>query len=285
MGLLENTCATTVIPNADKPAFYAMSHVNANAGNKAPAPRFNEQDSDMVNSLRRKTVVIAGGSSGMGLALARKAATEGAHVHILGRSVEKLIAAKAIVGGDVHTHIADIGVENDAQRVAAEIPHVDHLVITAAELVFKPFEEMTDAEISTMLSAKFWGAVYLVRHLTPRLTRDASITFFSGSAAYKASVGGSIVAALNGALDGLSRTLALELAPVRVNVVSPGVVDSPVWDFLPPAAREGAMASIGAGLPRGRVGTVDELADAALFLMGNGFTTGTVLHVDGGTNA
>lgn len=136
-----------------------------------------------------------------------------------------------------------------------------------------------------MLGPKFWGPVYLVRHLEKRLSEDASVTFFSGSAAYKASSGGSIVAALNAALDGLARTLALELAPVRVNVISPGIVDSPVWDFLPPAARGNALASIGASLPRGRVGTVDELADAAMFVMGNGFTTGTVLQIDGGTNA
>lgn len=135
-----------------------------------------------------------------------------------------------------------------------------------------------------MLGAKFWGPIYLLRHFQSSLSKDASVTLFSGSAAYKASVGASIVAALNASLDGFARTLALELAPVRVNVVSPGVVDSPVWNFLPEHARSNALASIGAGLPIGRVGTVDELADAALFVMGNGFTTGTVLQIDGGTN-
>ncbi len=239
----------------------------------------------MSNSLTGKTVVIAGGSSGMGLALARKAAAAGAHVHIVGRSTEKLVAAKVVIDGDVHIHAANIGVEADVVRLAGEIPRADHLVVTAADLVFKPFEQITDDEINAMLGPKFWGPVYLVRHFAGQLSDDASVTFFSGSAAYKASSGGSIVAALNAALDGLARTLALELAPVRVNVVSPGIVDSPVWDFLPPAARGSALASIGAGLPRGRVGTVDELADAAMFVMGNGFTTGTVLQIDGGTNA
>lgn len=239
----------------------------------------------MSNSLTGKTVVIAGGSSGMGLALARKAASAGASVHIVGRSAEKLTAAKVVIDGDVHTHVANIGVEADVTRLAADIPRVDHLIVTAADLVFKPFEQITDDEINAMLGPKFWGPVYLVRHLEKRLSEDASVTFFSGSAAYKASSGGSIVAALNAALDGLARTLALELAPVRVNVISPGIVDSPVWDFLPPAARGNALASIGASLPRGRVGTVDELADAAMFVMGNGFTTGTVLQIDGGTNA
>jgi len=239
----------------------------------------------MVNSLTGKTVVIAGGSSGMGLALARKAASEGARVHIVGRSIEKLMAAKGAIDGDIQTHVANIGVEADVRRVASEITSVHHLVVTAADLVFKPFDQITDNDINAMLGPKFWGAVYLVRHFASQLSDDASITFFSGSAAYKATSGGSIVAALNAALDGLARTLALELAPVRVNVVSPGIVESPMWDFLPPAARSNALASIGASLPRGRVGTVNELADAAMFVMGNGFTTGTVLQIDGGTNA
>src|SRR6202000_2349412 len=104
----------------------------------------------------RKTVVIAGGSSVMGLALARKAASAGASVHIVGRSAEKLTAAKVVIDGDVHTHVANIGVEADVTRLAAHTPRVDHLTVTAADLVFKPFEQITDDEINAMLGPKFW---------------------------------------------------------------------------------------------------------------------------------
>jgi NAD(P)-dependent dehydrogenase (short-subunit alcohol dehydrogenase family) len=145
---------------------------------------------NMSNSLTGKTVVIAGGSSGMGLALARRAAAAGAHIHIVGRSTEKLTAAKVVIDGDVHAHVANIGVEADVTRLAADIPRVDHLIVTAADLVFKPFEQITDDEINAMLGPKFWGPVYLVRHFATRLSEDASVTFFSGSAAYKASSGG-----------------------------------------------------------------------------------------------
>jgi NAD(P)-dependent dehydrogenase (short-subunit alcohol dehydrogenase family) len=239
----------------------------------------------MENSMKGKIVLIAGGSSGMGLAIARKAAAAGALTHIVGRNPAKLAAAAAAIRGHVQTHVADISRDNDVVQLAAALDRVDHVVVTAADLAFKPFHKLSDADINLMLASKFWGAVRLVRHFAPRLPKSGSITFFSGSAAYKAAVGGSIVAALNGALDGLARTLALELAPVRVNVVSPGVVDSPSWDFLTEPTRSQVLDTMGSALPVGRVGTMDELADAAMFVMRSGYTTGTVLQIDGGANA
>jgi NAD(P)-dependent dehydrogenase (short-subunit alcohol dehydrogenase family) len=239
----------------------------------------------MSVNLENKVVVIAGGSNGIGLELAKQAIVLGAHVHIVGRSADRLAFAQASLGAGVTTHCADIGVESEVEALSRAIPKVDHLVTTAAALVFKPFLETTRADIDAMLGSKLLGPIHLVRHLAPRLASDGSITFYSGLAAYKANAGASIVAAVNAALDGLARTLAVELAPIRVNVVSPGVVDSPTWDFLPSDARAGVLQGIGEGLPVGRVGTASELAQAGLFLMANGFATGTVLQIDGGANA
>lgn len=235
--------------------------------------------------LKEKTVVVVGGSSGIGLAVAHKAAAEGAVVHIVGRSGDRLRRAKAIMAAPVTLHEADIRREADVLTLAGNIPLVDHLVISAADNVFKPFAEITTGEIEAMLSTKFWGAIHLIRHLAPQLDSRGSITFFGGAAAHKASPGASIVAALNASMEGLARTLALELAPIRVNTLSPGVVNTPAWDVLPAGDRAATMAAIGASLPAGRVGTPDDLADAALFLMLSGYTTGTVLQVDGGANA
>jgi NAD(P)-dependent dehydrogenase (short-subunit alcohol dehydrogenase family) len=239
----------------------------------------------MTMALKERTVVVVGGTSGMGLAVARKAAAEGAFVHIVGRSGDRLLSAKSAIAGEVTLHEADIRREQDVVMLASQITQVDHLVVTAADNIFKPFADITTSDIEAMLWTKFWGAVHLVRHLAPRMATDGSITFFGGVAAHKASPGASIVAALNASMEGLSRTLALELAPIRVNTLSPGVVDTPAWDFLPKPDRGATMAAIGSSLPAGRVGTSDDLADAALFLMTSGFTTGTVLHVDGGANA
>jgi NAD(P)-dependent dehydrogenase (short-subunit alcohol dehydrogenase family) len=239
----------------------------------------------MENSLKGKVVLVIGGSSGMGLAIAIKAAARDAQVHIVGRSADKLAAAVAAIGGDVLSHSADIGNEANVKALAHCITRVDHIVMTAADLVFKPFVQTTDEEIRSTFAAKFWGPIYVTRHFAALLSKGGSITFFGGSAAYKASAGGSIVAAVNASLDGLARTLAVELAPIRVNVVSPGIVETPAWGFLPEASRQEVLTAIGAGFPVGRVGKVEELADAALFVMGNGFTTGTVLQIDGGANA
>lgn len=239
----------------------------------------------MERSLNGKSVLVAGGSSGMGRAVAARAAALGATVHIVGRSPERLAEAKAAIDGDVVTHRADISVESDIAALAERIPQIDHLVTTAADLTFKPFAQISDAEIESTFAAKFWGAVYLVRHFASRIPSNGSVTFFGGYAAYKATAGASIVAAVNAALDGFARTLALDLAPVRVNVLSPGVVETPAWNVVPEKERAGVLRSIGAVLPVGRVGRPEELADAAIFLMSNGYATGTVLQVDGGTNA
>jgi NAD(P)-dependent dehydrogenase (short-subunit alcohol dehydrogenase family) len=239
----------------------------------------------MSIQLTSQTVLIAGGSSGVGLALARKALAAGAQVHIVGRSAEKLDAAREMLASAaLTTHQADIGDERQVQALASRIQRVDHLITTAAELTFKPFVEMNRADIDSTLAAKLWGPLNLIMHFHPKLAPSGSITFYTGSAAYKANHGASIVALANAGLDGLTRTLALELAPVRVNAISPGVFDSPTWNFIPQASRKLVLEEIGSALPVGRVGTVDELADAGMFVMGNGFTTGTVLQIDGGAN-
>lgn len=239
----------------------------------------------MSIQLTSKTVLIAGGSSGVGLALARKALAAGAEVHIVGRSAEKLeMARSALASPSLVTHQTDISNAQQVQELASKILTVDHLVTTAAELTFKPFVEMSPADIDSTLAAKLWGPLNLVMHFHPKLAPFGSITFYTGSAAYKASHGASVVAMANAGLDGLTRTLALELAPVRVNAVSPGVFDSPTWNFIPEGTRAHVLKDIGRSLPIGRVGTVEELADAGMFVIGNGFTTGTVLQIDGGAN-
>ena len=123
----------------------------------------------MESSLKGKSVLVAGGSSGMGMAVAAKAAALGATVHIVGRSLERLAEAKTAIDGDVVTHHADISVESDIATLAEKIQQVDHIVTTAADLTFKPFAQISDAEIESTFAAKFWGAVYLVRHFASRI--------------------------------------------------------------------------------------------------------------------
>jgi short chain dehydrogenase len=167
------------------------------------------KESKVDQQLNGKVVLIAGGSSGMGLALGKKAASLGAEVHIVGRSSARLAAAVGAIGHGVVAHRADIGVESDVRAMADKLSAVDHLVTTAASLTFKPFAQIDDSDIERSLRSKLWGPVYLVRHLAPKLAKDGSITFYSGIAAYKATWGLSITAAVNVALDGLNARMGL----------------------------------------------------------------------------
>lgn len=233
-------------------------------------------------SYQGKKVVILGGGSGMGLALAKKVIASGGTVVIGGRNAAKLDRAAAMLGDCASYMAFDLGDEAAVKTAFENIGAFDHLVTTAAELTFASVSELTTAQVESMLVSKFWGPFYASKYAAPLIAQNGSITFFSGLAAYRPAPGASIVAALNAALEGFAMTLALEIKPVRVNVVSPGVVDTPTWDFLGADDRQGLFDSVAGSLPVGRVGQADELADAALSLMGNGFINGTVLHVDGG---
>jgi len=229
-----------------------------------------------------KKVVILGGGTGMGLALAEKIVGLGGQVVVCGRNEARLQAVADRLGAAVSVAAFDLGDEQAVKQAFTAIGAFDHLVSTAAQLTFAPAVELTTEQVQTMLVSKFWGPFYASKYAAPHLAKDGSITFFSGLAAYRPAPGASIVASLNAGLEGFAMTLALELKPVRVNVVSPGVVDTPTWDFLSAADRKGLFDSVAGSLPVGRVGQAADLADAALAVMGNGFINATVLHVDGG---
>lgn len=236
-----------------------------------------------LGTLNGKKIFIAGGGSGMGAALARMAAARGAKVALAGRTQSKLDAVAAALGSSLlATYALDLGDTDAVQQALSEHGPYDHIVTTAAQLAFKPFPELTDADIQAMLASKFWGPVNLARAAVTQLKLDGSLLFFSGAAAYRPSIGASMVGAVNLLLDNLAQSLALELKPRRVNVVSPGLVDSPTWAGMSQADRQGLFGATASALPVGRIGQVDDLAHAALALLENGFITATVLHVDGG---
>jgi NAD(P)-dependent dehydrogenase (short-subunit alcohol dehydrogenase family) len=238
------------------------------------------------NSLQGKHILIAGGSSGMGLAVAELVRQEGAVVHLVSSDPAKLAAAQQQLGtANVHIHAVDISSEAAVTELAGKIDHLDHLVTTAARLTFKPLAALTYDDINAMLGSKFWGPVLLTQKLAPKLSPEGSIVYFSGVAADKGGAGASIVGAVNSALHGLAKNLVYELSPIRVNVVSPGVVDSPTWNGMRDAEKADFFQTVADALPAKRVGHVQDLAETALYLMKNRYVNGTVLTVDGGANA
>jgi NAD(P)-dependent dehydrogenase (short-subunit alcohol dehydrogenase family) len=228
--------------------------------------------------------MIIGGTSGMGLALARTLLADGMDVTIAGRSEARLAAARAELRperGRLGTVRADIGSEEDVSDLFTHVGKVEHVVVTAADATgaYGRTADLGTAAARSFLDAKLLGAWLVAKHGAGRVT--GSITYTSGINAYRPNGSNTIVAAANGALASLAYGLAIELAPVRVNVVSPGWVDTPIWEQLA-MDKEAAFTDLAGRLPARRIGTPEDIAQAFTSVMNNGFITGTVLHVDGG---
>lgn len=222
----------------------------------------------------------------MGLALAETMLAAAAEVTIVGRSPDRLAAAeRRLTGpGRLRTVAADIAREQDVERLFETTGTIDHIVTTAADIngANRPVASFDAASARTVVDSKLIGPLLLAKHGAPRIAPGGSITFTSGIAAYRPGPSGAVVAAVNGALASLAYALAVELAPIRVNVVSPGWVDTPIWDAVAGSGKADALDAMAKRLPVGRVGRPDDVAQAFLALMRGGFVTGTVLHVDGG---
>jgi NAD(P)-dependent dehydrogenase (short-subunit alcohol dehydrogenase family) len=215
--------------------------------------------------------VFVGGSSGIGLASARLAVAAGWDVVIASRDPGRA----EIEAERVALDIADEAAVCETFRALGPI---DHLVFSPVARAGGPAKELDLEAARRAFEIKLWGPFTALQAADVR----GSIVFVSGVAATTPMRGGSATAAVNGAIEALVRTLAVELAPVRVNAVSPGIVATPTWDGMAAEDREAMFARLEGALPSGRVGTAEDLAAAVWLLLTNGFVTGTVLHVDGG---
>jgi NAD(P)-dependent dehydrogenase (short-subunit alcohol dehydrogenase family) len=230
--------------------------------------------------------LIVGGSSGMGLALAELLVADGSLVTIAGRSADRLRAAASRLGRHdlVRTRQVDVADEEQVRSLFADAGRLDHVVVTAADAVgaYAPLREFDLKAARAVVDVKLLGAWLVAKHAVGAMAPGGSITFTSGIAAYRPGPGSSIIAASNGALEALARSLALELAPVRVNVVSPGWIDTPIWETLAGDGKGERLAGMARRLPVERVGQPIDVARAFVAVMHNEFITGTLLHVDGG---
>ncbi|MBB4478006.1 SDR family oxidoreductase [Rhizobium etli] len=231
-------------------------------------------------------LMIVGGSSGMGLALASRLLEEGAWVTVAGRTEEKLAAARRHLADHpkLATRAVDISREEEVAALFQHSGPLDHIVSTAADIegAYQLLPSIEIAAAQRVVESKLYGPLLLAKYGAARLPPSGSITYTSGVAAYRPAARGSVVAAVNAALEGLVRALAVELAPIRINAVSPGWVDTPIWSFVAGDAKQATLDAMAQRLPAGRVGQPEDIADAIHFLIGNGFTTGTILHVEGG---
>ena len=235
--------------------------------------------------MAKEHAVILGGSSGVGLATAKHLLGLGFAVTITGRDAAKLEAARTTIGGGVTTIVADAGNEAAMRAAFAQIGPFDHLVLAlSGGKGIGPFATLPVATLRQGFDEKFFAHVTAAQAALPTLRQTGSIVFISAVSAQGAMPGSAGVAAINAAVAQLVPVLANELKPIRVNGVSPGVIDTPWWDFLPADQKSSAFAGFAARTPVGRVGKPEDVAQAIGFMLTNGFMTGHTLICDGGVH-
>ena len=227
---------------------------------------------------QNKKVVVVGGSSGIGYATAAMAQAQGAAVTIASRPGERLEAAAKQLG--VSGVAADVTSDEAVENLFRTTGPVDHVVVTAAQLRTAPIKSLSMADARATMECKFWGAWRVAR--SAEIAPDGSLTIVSGFLSIRPRPGSAIVGAANGALESLVKSLAIDLAPVRVNAVSPGIIDTPIRAAMPEEARRKMLDTIAAGLPVKRVGVADDIARQIIAFMAIGFATGAVAFIDGG---
>ncbi|WP_055493831.1 SDR family oxidoreductase [Streptomyces sp. TP-A0356] len=233
--------------------------------------------------LQGQRIVVIGGTSGIGLAVAQAAAREGAEAVIASRRQESVDAALRRLPRGAEGHVLDATDEPAVRAFFERTGGFDHLVYTAGEsLLLESLAESDLARARRFLDTRLWGAYTAVKYGAPWIREGGSVVLTTGTAGRRPLPGTTVAASLCGAMESLTRALALELAPIRVNVVSPGLVRTELWRDLPEEEREGLFESAVASLPVGRVGTPEDVAEAYLYLMRGGYSTGSVVVVDGG---
>jgi NAD(P)-dependent dehydrogenase (short-subunit alcohol dehydrogenase family) len=229
--------------------------------------------------LTGKTVLVIGRGSGIAHAVVTAVREAGGTVIAASRDQAEL---KAAYGDDVPSELIDVTDEASVSALAERLGQVDHVVSTASSRVRGALADLQPAAVLQSLSTKVLGPILLAKHFGPRMPQDGSFVFFSGATARKPAPGMTAVSATNGGVDSVTRALAVELAPIRVNAVSPGTIDSGAYDGLGEQRKASLFATRAEHNPARRIGTPDDAARAVLYALTSSFTTGTTLAVDGG---
>jgi NAD(P)-dependent dehydrogenase (short-subunit alcohol dehydrogenase family) len=234
----------------------------------------------MGSALQDKTVLVIGRGSGLAHAITLLAHSQGARVVVAGRDKARL--ADAYNDPGITPEVVDMTDDASIAALAERVGPLDHVVSTASARARGNLAELQRDNLRTSFDTKVIGPTMLAKYFAPQINPGGSFVLFSGVHAFKHNVGYLGVGITNGAVDFLTRWLAVELAPIRVNAISPGVIDTGAWDAMGEDGKQDYFKHIAAHNPAGRIGTPDDIAGAVLFAMTNTFMTGMTLKIDGG---
>ncbi|MEK8129641.1 SDR family oxidoreductase [Paenibacillus filicis] len=231
-----------------------------------------------------KRILLLGGTSGVGFATAEAASRGGASVVVVSSRQDRVDAAISRLPRGTEGYAVDLSDEEQVRAFFKRIGEFDHLVFTAGEsLSFDTIGEIELAAARQLFDLRYWGAYMAAKYGSGNIRQGGSITLTSGTAGIRPSAGSTVPASICGAVEVLTRALAVELAPIRVNVVCLGLIRTELWDNLPEEGRNALYENHGLRLPAGRVGEPEDAAEAFLYLMREQYSTGQRIVVDGGS--
>ena len=233
------------------------------------------------DSLGNKQVVVIGGTSGIGRAVAQQAAAAGARVMLGSRNQKRVSETVLLLGPPAEGRVVDVTDRASLRAFFEAAGQIDHLVLPGNEVKIAPFQKLSIEDAQASMLSKFWGQYAAIK--AARMMPTGSITLFSGVASRKPAAGAPALTAINSAVEALGRALAVELTPVRVNVIAPGVVETELWSALPQTSRAEILKQFTHRQPIPRPGRPEEIASVVLAIMAATFMTGAVIDVDGGT--
>jgi NAD(P)-dependent dehydrogenase (short-subunit alcohol dehydrogenase family) len=244
---------------------------------------FNPGRKGLPMKLNGQKIIVLGGTSGIGLATAQAAAEEGAKVLVVSSRQDSVDQALGVLPANSSGEVVDLSRENAIAEFFRKVGAFDHLVYTAGEsLKLAELGDLSIDEARQFWNVRYWGAFAAIKFGSPNIRPGGSVVLTTGIAGTRPRKGWSVAASICSAMEGLTRALAVELAPIRVNAVSPGVVRSPLWNSMSEADRAAMYRDVGAALPVRRVGEVADIAATHLYLMRENFSTGQTIVVDGG---